>query len=137
MFTEALANPAQNTITSCVNGTIAVNKQPFHSSLLIPPVGEVKELPFQNIADLNHADLPIWQEILSGQFDPDGLKPEVFIIGVGNRQSFLSPTVLAPFYQAGIGVECMTSAAAARSYNVLISEDRRVLTLILLPDEHN
>ena len=31
----------------------------------------------------------------------------------------------------------MTSGAAARSYNVLISEDRRVLALILLPTADN
>ena len=31
----------------------------------------------------------------------------------------------------------MTSGAAARSYNVLISEDRRVLALILLPTTDN
>ena len=89
------------------------------------------------VQELSSADLPIWQEMLSGQCSDNGEKPEVVIIGTGNRQAFLPPSVLAPFYQAGIGVECMTSGAAARSYNVLISEDRRVLALILLPTADN
>ena len=137
MFAEAQPNPLQNTITSCVDGEIAINKVPHHSSLLIPPIGTVKPLPMRTVQELSSADLPIWQEMLSGQCSDNGEKPEVVIIGTGNRQAFLPPSVLAPFYQAGIGVECMTSGAAARSYNVLISEDRRVLALILLPTTDN
>ena len=137
MFAEAQINPLQNTITSCMDGEIAINKVPHHSSLLIPPIGTVKTLPMRTVQELSSADLPIWQEMLSGQCSDNGEKPEVVIIGTGNRQAFLPPSVLAPFYQAGIGVECMTSGAAARSYNVLISEDRRVLALILLPTADN
>ena len=137
MFAEAQPNPLQNTITSCVDGEIAINKVPHHISLLIPPIGTVKALPMRTVQELSSADLPIWQEMLSGQCSDNGEKPEVVIIGTGNRQAFLPPSVLAPFYQAGIGVECMTSGAAARSYNVLISEDRRVLALILLPTADN
>ena len=137
MFAEAQPNPLQNTITACVDGEIAINKVPHHSSLLIPPIGTVKALPMRTVQELSSADLPIWQEMLSGQCSDNGEKPEVVIIGTGNRQAFLPPSVLAPFYQAGIGVECMTSGAAARSYNVLISEDRRVLALILLPTTDN
>jgi uncharacterized protein len=32
----------------------------------------------------------------------------------------------------GIGVEAMTTHAAARTYNILMSEDRRVLALLFL-----
>ena len=137
MFTEAKPNPQQNTITSCVNGSIEINKVPFASSLLITPIGSVRELSARTVQDLSTPDLPVWTEILSGALSENGEKPEVLIIGTGNRQAFLPPSVLAPFYQAGIGVECMTSGSAARSYNVLISEDRRVLALILLPTEEN
>lgn len=141
MFVEAKPNPQQNTITMCVNGLIEINKVPFTNTLLIPPNGEVRELSARTVQDLSASDLSIWSDILNGQFGTGGAqsgdKPEVLIIGTGNRQAFLPPSVLAPFYQAGIGVECMTSGAAARSYNVLISEDRRVLALILLPTEDN
>lgn len=137
MFAEAQANPSQNTITSCVNGEIAINKVAFDSSLLIAPTGEVKRLPTRTVQELSSADLPIWQEMICGQIGDNPEKPEVVLIGTGNRQAFLPPSVLTPFYQAGIGVECMTSGAAARSYNVLISEDRRVLALILLPSADN
>ena len=137
MFAEAKPNPQQNTITSCVNGSIAVNKVPYNSSLMIPPSGSIQALSARSVQDLSSPDCTIWADILSGHYDENAYKPEVLIIGTGNRQAFLPPSVLAPLYQAGIGVECMTSGAAARSYNVLISEDRRVLALILLPTEEN
>jgi len=36
------------------------------------------------------------------------------------RQAFLHPSVLAPLTNLRIGVECMSLAAACRTYNILI-----------------
>jgi uncharacterized protein len=33
---------------------------------------------------------------------------------------------------AGIGVECMDTPAACRTYNILVEEDRKVIAAILL-----
>ena len=59
------------------------------------------------------------------------LDPEVVLVGTGKRQQFPAPAVLAPFYRAGVGVEVMTTEAACRTYNVLASEDRRVVAALL------
>jgi uncharacterized protein len=61
------------------------------------------------------------------------LNPEVVLIGTGQRQVFLAPELLMLFYQRGIGVEMMTTQAACRTFNVLISEDRKVAAALLPP----
>lgn len=59
------------------------------------------------------------------------LKPEVVLLGTGARQQFLHPSRLAPIYRAGIGVEIMTTAAACRTFNILVAEERRVVAALL------
>ena len=58
-------------------------------------------------------------------------EPELVLIGTGEKQVFLSPELLAEFYQRGVGVECMNSMAACRTFNVLVSEDRRVSAALM------
>ncbi len=58
------------------------------------------------------------------------LNPEVVLLGTGATQQFLHPSRLAPFYRAGIGVEIMTTAAACRTYNILVAEERRVVAAL-------
>ena len=54
------------------------------------------------------------------------------LLGTGARQRFPHPHLLKPLTEAGIGCESMTSQAACRTYNILMSEGRRVLAAILL-----
>ncbi|MFO1234262.1 Mth938-like domain-containing protein [Rivihabitans pingtungensis] len=58
--------------------------------------------------------------------------PEVVVFGAGARLRFPHPRLTAALTNAGIGVEVMDTGAACRTYNVLLSEDRRVLAAILL-----
>jgi uncharacterized protein len=60
------------------------------------------------------------------------LKPEVVLVGTGSRQEFLAPGFAAPFLLAGIGVEAMSTGAACRTFNVLVSERRRVAALLII-----
>ena len=59
------------------------------------------------------------------------LKPEVVLLGTGAKQRFLHPSRLAPIHRAGVGVEIMTTAAACRTYNILVAEERRVVAALL------
>jgi uncharacterized protein len=55
------------------------------------------------------------------------LGPEVVIFGSGARLRFPAPGLLRTLIAQRIGVESMDSAAAARTYNVLVNEGRRVV----------
>jgi len=55
------------------------------------------------------------------------LAPEVILLGTGERQAFPPAATLAACLQRGVGLEIMTNAAAARTFNVLAGEGRSVV----------
>jgi uncharacterized protein len=59
------------------------------------------------------------------------LKPELVIFGSGARLRFPAPALLRPLIDAGVGVETMDTAAACRTYNVLLAEGRSVVAALL------
>lgn len=61
------------------------------------------------------------------------LQPELVLLGTGARQVFPDAEFLAGFLRKGIGIEAMDNAAAARTYNLLVSEGRKVLAAFILP----
>jgi len=60
-------------------------------------------------------------------------QPELVILGTGIRQLFPAAEFLAGFLRKGIGIEVMDNAAAARTYNLLAGEGRKVLAAFILP----
>ena len=61
------------------------------------------------------------------------LNPEVVVLATGPRQVFPRAALRAEFATRKIGLEVMEIGAACRTYNVLVSEERKVLAAILLP----
>lgn len=55
------------------------------------------------------------------------LNPVLVILGTGSRQQFPSAAVMAACLTRGIGIEVMDNAAAARTFNVLATEGRKVV----------
>ena len=70
----------------------------------------------------------IGHESLQLVFD---MQPELVLIGTGNTQVFLPPAVQALFFQHGIGFEVMTTDAACRTFNILVTEGREVVAALL------
>ena len=52
--------------------------------------------------------------------------PELVLLGTGNAIEFAPRELVFSFARRGVGLEVMDTAAAARTFNVLISEGRRV-----------
>lgn len=100
---------------------VDINGERHYSPITVRPNGPVSALPKLTLENLD-ANLLI-------QSNTPPL--EVLLIGTGQRQRFLEMHVLAALQTAGIGVEVMDSAAAARTYNVLMAEGREVCALIL------
>jgi uncharacterized protein len=59
------------------------------------------------------------------------LKPDVLLLGTGIRQRFPHPRLYRALIDARIGLECMTTPAACRTYNILVAEGRKVVAAIL------
>ena len=94
-----------------------VNERTLRRSFILTPQALMEDWPVTGIASLGPADL---QPLLA-------LEPEVVILGCGASQAFPQPEVMAACLTRGIGIEVMTNAAAARTFNVLASEGRRVV----------
>jgi len=79
--------------------------------------------------------LPVsaFDELAEGHFDALlALQPDVVLVGSGARQRFAHPRLFAALTAAQIGVDFMDTAAAARTYNILASEDRAVVALLFV-----
>src|SRR6476469_10049180 len=61
------------------------------------------------------------------------LQPEVVVLSTGVTQRFPRAALRAEFATRKIGLEVMEVGAACRTYNVLVSEERKVLAAVLLP----
>jgi len=59
--------------------------------------------------------------------------PEVLILGTGRLTAFPNAEILDYMADRHIGLECMDSRSAARTYNILVGEGRTVSAAMLLP----
>jgi uncharacterized protein len=57
---------------------------------------------------------------------------ELILFGSGQKLRFAKPQWLQDLIKRGIGVETMDTAAACRTYNILASEGRKVVALLLI-----
>ena len=110
------------TIRSVDEDGFKVGDKTYNNSIVISSTDLLPEWSPQNTAELSaeHFEAIFVQE------------PELVLIGTGKKQVFLSPDLLGEFIQRGVGIECMNTMAACRTFNVLVSEDRRV-TAALMP----
>ncbi len=56
---------------------------------------------------------------------------DVLFLGIGAEIAHLDPALKTPLEEAGIGVEVMATPAACRTYNVLLSEGRRIAAALM------
>lgn len=120
-FTQDLSSNV-NVIRGYGRGELRINDQVYRHSLMVSPTTIQPEPVLSDVGSLNseHATY-----ILS-------LKPEVVLLGTGQRQVFPDTAFGARFLQAGVGFEVMDTGAACRTFNVLVSEQRQVVALLLL-----
>jgi uncharacterized protein len=103
--------------------SVRVNERHITSSFVLAPNTLIEGWPVRDVKAMTPHDL---DPILA-------LEPEVILLGSGATQAFAPAAVLAHCLRRGVGLETMTNAAAARTYNVLASEDRRVVVAFVLP----
>ena len=80
-----------------------------------------------------------WPVIAAGDIDEASLKPiiaergdiDVLLVGTGALPLPLAESVRWVLREAGIGFDVMTTGAAARTYNIMLGEKRRVAAALL------
>ena len=111
-----------NVVTRQEPGRVWIAGRPFEHSLIVPWSGDVQAWEAASLSGL-----------LATHFERiAALRPEVVIFGSGTRLRFVAPGLMRSLIEQGIGVETMDTAAACRTYNVLLSEGRSVVAALLL-----
>ena len=102
---------------------VLVNQETLRTSFVLTPNQLVQDWRPAAVDELEPQDM---DAVLA-------LQPAVVLLGTGPRQRFPSPAVMAALLTRGIGIEVMDSAAAARTFNVLATEGRKVVAAFLVP----
>lgn len=110
-----------NTVTGYGPSFIEINALRHSGSLLVAPDVPVERWSADAFETLSVEDFAV---VLH-------LKPELVLLGTGVRQRFPHPRLTRPLADARIGIEVMNTAAACRTYNILMSEGRRVVAAFL------
>ncbi len=110
-------------VRRCAADRIVVVDREFSASFILGVDRLVERWPATRVETLGAADA---DAVLA-------LDPEVVLLGTGPRQAFPPASFLAAFLTRRIGIEPMDNAAAARTFNVLGAEGRRVVAAFLLP----
>ena len=111
-------------ITSYDRGEVRINESRFSRSLIVMPEQLLEDWGPQRFEDLTAEHL---RPVLEWQ-------PEIVILGTGTTQRFPAPEIQRLFVEAGIGMEVMDTAAACRTYNIVMAEGRRVAAALLMID---
>lgn len=111
-----------NAVTRQEPGRVWVGSALHEVSILLPWKGDVQPWGADSLGALTAEH---FARIVT-------LKPEVVIFGSGTRLQFPKPALLRALIEARIGVETMDTAAACRTYNVLVSEKRSAVAALLI-----
>jgi uncharacterized protein len=116
------SSSSRNLIRSYAPGEIKINDEIFRHSLI---VGPSSIQPGPAISDAGELTADHTANVVA-------LAPELVLVGTGVRQVFPAAEFGAQFLRAGIGFEVMDTGAACRTFNVLVTEERRVVALLLV-----
>jgi len=112
-----------NVVTRHGEGEVWIASTRFTGSVLVPWTGTV--LPWRPTTP---------DELTAEDFEAVlALKPELVIFGSGSRIKFVNPALMRCLIDRRIGVETMDTAAACRTYNVLVTEGRCAVAALLVP----
>jgi len=115
------------TVTGYDQTGVEINAQRFDYSVLVMP--EVAPRPW-NITRFDDLTAAHFEQIAAD-------KPDVVILGTGERQRFVHPRLVASLSNLRVGVESMDSHAACRTYNILMGEGRKVVLALIIEGKSN
>ncbi|RBA25626.1 Mth938-like domain-containing protein [Herminiimonas fonticola] len=109
------------TVTSYEDNGVEINLIPFNNSIVVLP--EIAPAPWP-VTSFDALTIEHFEQI-------NAISPDVVILGTGMRQRFVHPRLTAPLTTRRIGVECMDNQAACRTYNILMTEGRKVALALI------
>ncbi|MGZ8288857.1 MAG: Mth938-like domain-containing protein [Telluria sp.] len=115
-------NKQYQTVTGYDDTGVEINAERFNYSLIVMPETPPRPWPVADFESLGAEHFAI--------IEADA--PDVVILGTGARQRFVHPRLVAGLAARRVGVECMDSQAACRTYNILMGEGRKVTLALII-----
>jgi len=112
----------QHMVTGYAPDHVAVNGVRYASSLILRPNALLPSWPVADAAQLRFEDLAWIRE------NP----PEILLLGTGPRQVFPDRAVWRELRMEPWGIEIMDTAAACRTYNLIVAEGRTVAAALIV-----
>jgi uncharacterized protein len=110
------------TIRRVTNGAIVIGDQSFTETIALTPDGLVEGFESPPLADLDISHFALLLET----------GPELVLLGTGSRNLFPPRELTFAFARHHVGLEVMDTAAAARTFNLLAGEGRRLGAVLYL-----
>lgn len=114
--------PYETAVTAYGNGGFRFADMSHRGSILCLPSG-VYAWDAASAADLGPKDF----DFVLRSLEP----PITLLLGTGPQQIWPEPPIYQAFANANIGLEPMSTGAAARTYNILIAEKRRIAAALI------
>ena len=112
------------TVTGYDDDWIEINAIRFDYSLIVLPEIAPIAWPVNSFEALEANDL-------------EAQAPDLLILGTGAKQRFAHPRLINGLLTRGVGVECMDNQAACRTYNILMTEGRKVALALIMPQSES
>jgi uncharacterized protein len=109
-------------ITGYGDGGFKINHEFISGSLLVFPDQTLR----WDIADIANISQALLEPVL--QAAPS---VELLLLGTGSSIVYVDPAIRQALKARGIGLDIMDTGAACRTYNVLITEERRVAAALI------
>lgn len=117
-FTRELATHVM--VRSVSKDGIRIGDTMYHESIAVTPDAVIDDWAATPIAELTIDDFAV---LLADA-------PEILILGTGGNNVFAPRDLIFAFARRGIGFEVMDTHAAARTFNVLAGEGRKVVAVL-------
>ncbi len=114
--------PTSLTIRSVTDSEIRIGDDVFDHTIALTADSVIDDWPRKSVANLRESDFSLLMETA----------PEVIVLGTGAKNIFPPRDLVFVMARRGIGFEVMPTPAAARTFNVLAGEDRRVAAVLYL-----
>lgn len=102
------------------NGEILIGSERYRGSLALTSERVVDDWSGTTFAELTEGDL---EALLATE-------PEMVLLGTGSESLFAPRELTFALARRGVGLEVMSTPAAARTFNVLAGEGRRIAAVL-------
>ncbi|EDN71853.1 MAG: Mth938-like domain-containing protein [Candidatus Parabeggiatoa sp.] len=101
--------------------SVTINEKVYSHNIIVQP-NSISDWDVENFDTLEVAH---FQQLCA-------LRPELVLLGTGQKIHFPATELLVPLINEGIGVEVMDTPSACRTYTILMAEGRKVLAALLI-----